>query len=108
MQNELSKYHNYIVRGILANNQFKINNVQELESIHSRYFLKMEYEAIESLIKEKNVDAINKLRESQRKSDEFLDILTFKDQNQFPYVVTIYDSIALEQDPQVIEIYPLY
>jgi hypothetical protein len=107
MQNELSKYNSYIVKGILATNQFEIEGVQELESIHSRCFIKTEYAGIESLIKEKNVDAIKKLRDNQYKSDEYLDILTFKDQCQSPYIVTIYDSNALEQDPQVIEIYSL-
>ena len=107
MENKLSIYNSYVVKSILANNQYNIKEVSNLESIHSRCFIKIEYPHIESLIKEKNIEAIKKLHSNEYEADEYLDIMTFSDQNQSKYIVTVYDSDALEQDPQVIKIYPL-
>ena len=43
--------------------------------------------------------------DNQSQAGEYLDIMMFKDQDNKKYIVTVYDSIELSQDPQIIEIY---
>jgi hypothetical protein len=107
MQQELSKYDALIVKDILANNEFAIQIISDLESIHTRYFVQPEYAEIKKLIQEKNIESIKKFRKDGIKRNEYLDIMTFRDQDKNQYIVTIYDSDELWQDPQVIEIYKL-
>lgn len=113
MYNKDNKFDSFVVKSILANNQFGITQVLILEILRSVYFDKKEYDIIEKLIKENNIKAIkempirNELQENQNEISEYLEILRFKDQRGKDYIVTIYDSNELSQDPQVIEIYSL-
>ncbi len=107
MQQESSKYDAFIVKNILAKNEFAIQVISDLESIHTRSFVQPEYAEIEKLIKEKNIESIKKFRKDEVRRNEYLDIMTFSDQDKNKYIVTIYDSDELWQDPQVIEIYKL-
>lgn len=107
MSTDTNLFDTYIINSILANNQFGITAVTDIENINTGYFIKEEYGEVEKLIAEKNVHAIKSLRLTDTKADEFLTIMIFKDQRLKEYIVTVYDSNALEQDPQVIEIYPL-
>ena len=100
-------FNTYVINSILANNQFEITAVNSLEALNTGYFIRAEYEAIEKLIREKDIPAIKALKLTNSKADDFLTMLSFKDQRQREYIVTVYDSNALEQDPQVIEIYSL-
>ena len=107
---EVSIFDSYVINSILANNQFGIKEVSELRSLNDRYFVTEEYSGIEGLIRNKDLEGIELLpnNESEEKEfKQFLHIMFFKDQNLIEYIVTVYDSIALEQDPQVIEIFPL-
>jgi hypothetical protein len=64
--------------------------------------------AIVPLITARNWEAIEEIKdENQSDFNEYLDIIKFYDQNQLLYVVTIYDSDELWQDPEVIDIFPL-
>lgn len=100
-------FEDYIVKSILANNSFNISTVSKIESLNSLYFHSNEYSAIENLIKKKDIDSLKELSYDKSESAGFLDILLLSDQSHRSYIVTIYDSNTLEQDPQVIEIYPL-
>ena len=101
------QYNTYIIKSILANNQFGITEVNDIESLKSGIFFKDEYPEIEKLINDKNIEAIKLLPENQPEVREYLYIMIFKDQHKKKYVVTVYDSDELSQDPQVIEIYSL-
>lgn len=105
MSNDSIRFNAYVVKSILANNQFGITEVKGIESLKSIYFLREEYPKIEKLIKEKNIEVIKLLPENQSQAGEYLDIMMFKDQDSKKYIVTVYDSIELSQDPQIIEIY---
>lgn len=107
MSSVTAKFDSYVIDGILANNEYGINAVNNLVSIQSSFFKQEDYSEIEKLIKAGNVEAIKALDNKQSQADEYLEVMTFKDQNQRDYIVTVYDSNALEQDPQVIEIYKL-
>ena len=67
--------------------------------------MKNEYLEIERLIKDGNIEAIKSLTDNKSEVREFLDVMIFKDQNKKSYIVTVYDSDELWQDPQVIEIF---
>src|SRR5262245_47246111 len=101
-----SSFDNYVIKGILANNEYGIKEVNELESLKSGYFVREEYGEIEKQIRGGNVEAIDLFFKDQIKSSEFLEIMKFKDQSQHVFIVTVYDNLELWQDPQVIEIYP--
>lgn len=107
MGTEVNIYDGYVIRNILANNQFEIEEVNNLESIKSLSFFKEEYPTIESFIKVGNIEAIKTFSENKLRSGEYLDVMLFNDEKQKKYIVTVYDSDILEQDPQVIEIYSL-
>jgi len=101
------EYNNYIIRGVLANNQFGITEVNNIQSLKTISLIQEEYSEIEILIKAGDLAALKTLREDQSRTGEYLDILEFNDQNSRKYIVTIYDRDALEQDPQVMGIYSL-
>jgi hypothetical protein len=113
MYNKENKFDSFVARSILANNQFGITEVFILETLRSLYFDKKEYDIIERLIKEDNIKAIKEislrgqLPENKNGTSEYLEILRFKDQRGKDYIVTVYDSNELLQDPQIIEIYSL-
>jgi hypothetical protein len=104
---ESSKYDEYVIKNILANNKFGITGINNLESLKSRYFIADEYPEIENLIVKHNIKEIKLLSDNQSEELEYLDILKFTDQNENSYIVTVYDSNVLEQDPQIIKIYTL-
>lgn len=101
------EYNDYIVEGILATNQFMITEVNDLLSLKTIFFVQSEYAEIEILIKKGDLKGIKAFREDQPRIEQYLDIIMFNDQNGKQYIVTIFDSNTLEQDPQVIEVYPL-
>lgn len=107
MNNKPINFDSYVINSILINNKFGINEVNGLESLKSIFYVKEEYAAIENLIRSGNMEAIKLFNDNQSQTGEYLDILVFTDQNQKRYIVTVYDSNALEQDPQIIEIYKL-
>lgn len=107
MTNETRKFDSYVINGIIANNQFGIKEVNRLFTLKSIFFKREEYSEIEKLIKAGNIEAIKGMNNSQSQAEEYLEVMTFKDQNQKDFIVTVYDSNALEQDPQVIDIYKL-
>jgi len=98
-------YNDYIIKSILANNQFEITKVYDLNNLKSIDFVSEQYNEIENLITANNIKAIKDTDENPQHDREYLDILSFKDQNNREYIVTVYDSDLLEQDPQIIEIY---
>jgi hypothetical protein len=103
----LISFDKYVIKSILANNQFGIKEVNDLESLGSGFFIHEKYAEIDKLIREGNIHAITQLFKNQVKSAEFLEIMNFKDQNYSTFIVTVYDSNELSQDPQVIEIYKI-
>lgn len=105
--NNSNKYVNYIVKSILANNEFGITKVENIESIASRYFYKNEYPKIVDLIKNGDISGIKTLEGNNSEEREYLDVVLFNDQIKNKYLVTVYDSDDLLQDPQVIEIFQI-
>ncbi len=103
----MASYHKYVIACILANKEFDINEVHNLEDIADMIFDRELYPSICSLIKEKNWDAVKSIEIPAHGFREYLSIYTFIDQNQNQYAATTYDSDELWQDPELIDIFPL-
>lgn len=106
MSNDANLYDKYVIDGILANNEFGITEVHNLETMIMRSFVNDDYSSIRELILKGEVDKLNSLPPDES-NEEFLDILMFQDQHHTSYIVSVYDSNELWQDPQVIEIFPM-
>ena len=100
-----STFADYVISSILATNEFDIKSVNNLESLKSLIFVQEEYQEITELIKNKKWEEIKNWKENTDEKFDFLEIMKFTDQNQKFYIVTVYDSLALWQDPQVAEIF---
>lgn len=104
MEKKSRSFEDYVEKSILINNEFGITKVNRLESVKSTYLNRDQYPQIVSLIQENNLSEIRQLPLGDI-TDEFLEIMQFEDQNQEHFVVTVYDSTAITQDPQVIDLF---
>lgn len=107
MDDSSNAFNKYVVGSVLADNKFEITDVKDIESIKTLNYDPQLYKKIENLILEGRVDELKLLTRDVEKPFEFLEIMIFKDQSNNNYVVTVYDSLLLEQDPEVINIFPL-
>jgi hypothetical protein len=105
MNSDFDKWNDYLVKSIIANNEFGINGISDVVELSSGYFIKDEYAKIVLLIKEGNINALRSQVETTAEDREYLHVLSFKDQMNKNYVVTVYDGDELWQNPQVIEIF---
>ena len=105
MSSNSNECNAYIIKSILANNEFGILEVNGTEVLSSRYFLKNQYAEIVTMIRNGDTKAIKSLADNSSTQREYLDVLIFRDQRGNKYIVTVYDSDDLIQDPQVIEIF---
>jgi len=99
----------YVINGILSNNELGISEVIGLRTIKSMYFEREKYTSIALLIKEKNLGEVIAMPEGHKDPtfQEYLEIMQFRSQSDVDFIVTVYDSIELWQDPQVIDIFPI-
>lgn len=102
-------FDDHVERGILSNNKFGISEVIGLRVIKSMYFEREKYPAIISLIKGQNLTELSEMKGDKLNPDftEYLEIMQFANQLGQMFIVTVYDSIELWQDPEVIDIFPL-
>src|ERR1044072_8288751 len=105
MNADLDLYNAYVIKAILANNELGITEVNNIEDVASRYFIKNEYPEIVKLITNGDLNTLRSLAGNGAESREFLHVLSFIDQGKNKYIVTVYDSDELWQDPQVIDIF---
>ena len=103
-----SKWDLSVIKQVTTKNNFGIVSVRRFQSIKELYFENNSYSNIVNLIKENNFKAIEEIPQGEKKSfREYLSIITFRDQDERKYVMTIYDSDELYQDPEIMEIFPL-
>ena len=102
-------FQEFVVKSIKANNDYGITEVREFRDQCSGYFVKDDYLLIEDLVIKKKFEEIQLRFEGYLipEFSEYLSVVLFKDQQNNLYAATVYDSNALEQDPQIIEIYKL-
>ena len=104
MASEPNIFDSYIVKSILAKNDFNITGVNELESVKSVVFDFKEYAEAEKLIMAGRIELIQECP-INKDFREYLEIMRFTDQNDNQYIVTVYDSDELWQDPEVIKVF---
>ena len=107
MKNELNSWDKQIVTAILANKEYNIIEVKEMETVKSLFFDTIEYGQIKKLLEEKKPDSILDA-ELQRNKDfeEYLIIIKFKDQRNKLFFASVYDSDELWQYPEIIDLFP--
>ena len=106
MNKEIPTFNSYVINAIIANNEYGITNVHSLKAIKSIALDREHYPYIKNLITENKFNAILELPFGENQF-EYLDILEFLDQNHNRYAVTVYSNDALENDPQVIDIFTI-
>jgi hypothetical protein len=107
MDRQNKSYDLHVMKHILANNEFGIKSFSDFESLSTGNFDSSCYKQIEDFIKIRDFNAIDALLKNTPRTNEYIDIIQFKDQDFKEYFVSVYDNDALEQDPQIIKIYPL-
>lgn len=106
MNIDLSKYDKYVRDSILAKNEFNIKEVNNLLSIKSFNLERDKYPLVIQLIKSNAIDDLKAMPIGNRTS-EYLEVMSFQDQQNNSYIVTVYDSDEITQDPQVADIFLL-
>ena len=106
MQGE-TKYDNLIRCAIYSNKIFKIDDIIGLQELSSTVLLRSDYPKILKLVEAGDIKSLQRLPDNRGKSSEYLDIYLFKDRAQQQYIVTIYDSDEMWQDPQVWDVIKL-
>ena len=106
----ISSFEKQVIEQIIRKDSFGITAVNRLDNVKSIYFSQPDYSSISQLVKQRKWYTINNdLDDTIRKSfREYLYVEVFADQDAKEYAAMIYDSDELWQDPEIIEIIPLY
>ena len=107
MHDLAKKYNDFITSIILAQKSYGFTSISELESLKYMRFDYEDYPSAKKLIEEGNWQHIKGQEQTTTDFREYLEIVRFKDQNGQTFNATIYDSDALEQGPQIIDIFLL-
>jgi hypothetical protein len=97
-------FEDYVIKSILANNEFAITDVKNLETLKSLELDREKYDEVISFVKKGYLNDLDRYLPIRDTAIEFLEIMQFKDQEGKLYFVSVYDNNELSQDPQVIEI----
>ena len=102
-------FDEYVVRDILANNSYGITEVCYLRSVKSMYLERERYPLIVSLMENKNLAELMKLPEGAMPPTfpEYLEIVQFESQDGRSFIATVYDSVELWQNPEIIDVFLL-
>lgn len=104
--NQSDSWDNMSRKSIAHHKDFMGVEVNELVSLHSIIFNMEDYPAIALLLKENKIAEINTFEvNTSQKFREYLDIVRFTDESGKKYLATVYDSDAMEQDPEVLDIF---
>ena len=104
MKKNLS-FDEYVKLAILKTNKFEISEITSLDNKISLVLDRSKYESIVKLVETGETALLKNLDASDKTSGEYLYIYTFFDQNEQEYIVTIYDSNELWQDPELWDIF---
>jgi hypothetical protein len=92
----------------LVQKEFNIQSVNNIERLISTLFTKEKYDLIKLLILENELNKFNDNNSLDRVIfREYLEVMKCSDQNRQPYIIVIYDSDELIQDPEIIDIFKI-
>lgn len=104
---------NDVIAGILNRNQFSITQVDHVKVIRSFILTDETQKRVEQLISEKDIASVKNLSDEITGEQgtagfrEYLYVILFDNQIHDKFAATVYDSDALEQYPEILNIYPL-
>jgi hypothetical protein len=107
MENATNRFDKYVIKIILAQEEYGFTEVNELEYLKSIQFDYDKYPLVKQQIEEGHWEQIEGTQHDTNELRMYLIVVRFKDQNGKTFIATIYDSDALEQDPQIIDIFLL-
>jgi hypothetical protein len=102
---QLKEYEDYIIASFIIIKSLDVNNILEIEHYTTRFFNQSEYLEIEKFIKENELEKVKLMPANNENSTQFLEIFIIWTIDKKKYIVTVYDSLELTQDPQIIEIF---
>jgi hypothetical protein len=102
-----SRYGQHIITIILAQKEYGFTEVNEVQSLKYLRFDYEYYPLANQLIEQGHWEQIHGQEQTISEFREYLEIVRFKDQTGKTFIATIYDSDALEQDPQIIDIFSI-
>ena len=105
---EINPWIQKVINEILWHIDFIITEVNNLEVINDLLYERKEYGNIIDLTRKQDWEGLNNIKNKKHTGfREYLQVVRFFDQSKKPYVVTIYDSDELWQDPEIIDIFPI-
>jgi hypothetical protein len=105
--NKVKRYAEIVEKLLLEHKDLGFYEVKNIVRIKSFFLDKSKYELIVLLIKEKKWDELKGMAIPPNGGKEYVDVVTFNDQDNKLYVVTLFDSDALWQEFKLIDIFPL-
>ena len=100
-------WNRIVVSSLLTNKSLDIKTVNDFTTFKSLFLKQNTYEAIFELIVKNDQEKIKAFESVDIIGfGQYLYLIKFIDQNKKPYVMTVYDSDELWQDPEIIDIFP--
>ncbi|HEV7349854.1 hypothetical protein [Telluribacter sp.] len=98
-------YDKAVVEAIMKCKEFSGTEVHNLRRLKSLFYKEDEYQKVIQQVKDKKLEELNELDIHGEGFREYLDIMKFQDQSGTAFIVTIYDSDEMWQDPQVLDVF---
>src|SRR6266540_2722122 len=92
MNDDANIFNDYVIKDILSNNEFNIQKVINLKDINTFFFHQGIHAEVEKIINEKRFDDLLNETISQERCSDYLSIMSFEDEKDQKFLVTIYDS----------------
>jgi len=102
-----STYEKSIIKSIILTSPIKIETVTDIEYLGACPFNEENFNKISGILESGEYSQLPKIENIGEKSFDDITVIRFKDGKGDIYYTIIYDSWALEQDPEVMRIYPL-
>jgi hypothetical protein len=97
----MDAYNTSIVKDILADKRFTIKEVHNLKEINTFPYDRNIYQIVEKCVSEKNLEPLYGNLTENKDNSEFLCIMSFNNEKGELFIITIYDSDELWQDPEI-------
>lgn len=107
MAEDIHVYFKYIIKGILSDKDFGITEVSDLKEVKSYFFHPGIQGEVEKRILENNLDGLFDGSIAQAKTSDYYTVMSFKNQHGDLFLVTVYDTEELWDDPVVIKVFQL-
>lgn len=105
---ESNKWNSIVINQVIKEYNFGITQIQDFTPLKDLHFDNTSYSGILTLLKANNLLAVKAIEEATKTGfREYLHVITFFDQQQRKFALTVYDSDELLQDPEIIDIIPL-